>query len=439
MLGGVAVVAFRCLGLMVETASWVEHTHTVLTSIEELRTVVSSAENIRRGYALTGDEGYVPKLETASEAARTQMRLLRELTSDNPARTRDLDELEPLLTVRLATLKGAMDERRNRGLDAKNEVLVTTKGAAANLILRDLLVRMRGEEERLRILRQEQARTDARNTRIVVGVGVAVASALLILVFRRLKKEIAERAKIEAELRVAKEAGDAANRELEAFSYSVAHDLRAPLRGINGFAQVLVEDYAGKLDAGALDCLTRITAASTRMGECIDALLALSRVTRTNPARQLVDLSQVASAVIGQLQAGDPARSVEVQIEAGLAAEADPQLVRALFDNLLGNAWKFTSKCPHAVIGFGSAEKDGARVFQVTDNGAGFDMAYATKLFAPFQRLHGNAEFAGTGIGLATVKRIVHRHGGRIWAEGTVDHGAVFSFTLPKRKHGGLS
>jgi PAS domain S-box-containing protein len=286
---------------------------------------------------------------------------------------------------------------------------------------------------------------------------------------------------------------EAANKELEAFSYSVSHDLRAPLRSIDGFSRILLEDYRDKLDAEGQDSLKRVRAASQRMGELIDDLLKLSRASRTEMCRTEVDLTALAGEVAAELQRAEPARPVRWVIAPGLAVTGDPQLLRVVLDNLLGNAWKFTGKRTDPVIEFGaddgkksdegrvmrdaggvmrdkgSVMRDEGRVmrdekdetatnrpassiihnpspvalltspvtrhsppvtFFVRDNGAGFDMAYAGKLFSAFQRLHSTADFPGTGIGLATVQRIVHRHGGRVWAEGEVDHGATIYFTL---------
>ena len=223
---------------------------------------------------------------------------------------------------------------------------------------------------------------------------------------------------------------EAANRELEAFSYSVSHDLRTPLRGIDAFSQELLEDYADKLDANGRDSLERIRAASQRMGVLIDGLLNLSRVARRDLQRVRVDLSGLARDIAGSLTSLQPGREVEFTIPEGLAAEGDEHLLYIVLQNLLGNAWKFTEKRQRARIEFGLAEVAGSPAYFVRDNGAGFDMAYAGKLFSPFQRLHHHNEFPGTGIGLATVKRIVQRHGGRIWAEGVVDHGAIIHFTL---------
>jgi light-regulated signal transduction histidine kinase (bacteriophytochrome) len=225
------------------------------------------------------------------------------------------------------------------------------------------------------------------------------------------------------------EAAENATRELEAFSYSVAHDLRAPLRGISGFSTALLEDVGDTLGAEPKSYLTRISAGAVRMGELIDALLGLSRLTRAELSRQPVNLSKVANEVATQLAASEPSRTVKVDVRDDLTAHGDPQLLRAVLENLVGNAWKFVSKRADAKIEVGQRDD---RAFFVRDNGAGFDMAYAAKLFLPFQRLHAASEYAGTGIGLATVQRIIRRHGGKIWAEAAVNEGATFYFTLAR-------
>jgi signal transduction histidine kinase len=225
---------------------------------------------------------------------------------------------------------------------------------------------------------------------------------------------------------------EAANKELESFAYSVSHDLRAPLRSIDGFGQVLVEDFGDRLGDEGRGPLQRIRAATQRMGQLIDDLLRLSQVTRSEIRSERVDLSLLARRVAGEARQREPERSVAVAVAEGVFAEGDARLLGVVFENLIGNAFKFTSKQPKPRIEFG-VDRDGGRpVYFVRDNGAGFDMAYAGKLFGAFQRLHSAAEFHGTGIGLATVQRIIHRHGGRVWAEGTVDGGATFSFTLGK-------
>jgi light-regulated signal transduction histidine kinase (bacteriophytochrome) len=231
-------------------------------------------------------------------------------------------------------------------------------------------------------------------------------------------------------LRQAKSAAEAANRELEAFSYSVAHDLRAPLRGVDGFSQALLEDYADRLDDEGLRYLRHLRESAQQMGRLIEDLLALSRVTRAELVREPVDLSDLARSVTMQLQKRQPDRRVEFAIDAGIVAEGDARLLRVALENLLGNAWKFTAKRAAPRIEFGAAVADEGGGYFIRDNGAGFDMAYASKLFGAFQRLHSVDEFEGSGIGLATVQRIINRHDGRLWAIGEVDRGATFFFTL---------
>jgi PAS domain S-box-containing protein len=242
--------------------------------------------------------------------------------------------------------------------------------------------------------------------------------------------DITERKQAILELSAAKAAAEEANRELESFSYSVAHDLRTPLRAIDGFSLALVEDYGDELDPEGRRYLSRVRDAAQRMAELIDDLLTLSRVTRSELRRDRVDLSALAYTVLGTLQRIEPDRRVEVVIAPGLVAHADPQLTAIALDNLLGNAWKFTAKRAEARIELGQTVSDGVTAYFVRDNGAGFDMAYRDKLFGVFQRLHPETEFPGTGIGLATVARITKRHRGRIWADGRPGAGATFYFTL---------
>jgi len=236
--------------------------------------------------------------------------------------------------------------------------------------------------------------------------------------------------RLNADLEQRQVALEAANKELEAFSYSVAHDLRAPLRRIDGFSQMFLEDYADKVNAEGRQYLDHVRESAHEMARLIDDLLMLSRVTRSELRREGVDLTALARSVLAGLQQNEPERKVELIISDGLIANGDARLLGVVLQNLLGNAWKFTGKCPMARIEVGARQEDGRSVFFVRDNGAGFDMTYADKLFGVFQRLHSGGEFEGTGIGLATVQRIILRHAGRVWAEGEVGRGATFSFTL---------
>ncbi|HEY0845475.1 MAG TPA: MASE3 domain-containing protein, partial [Noviherbaspirillum sp.] len=258
--------------------------------------------------------------------------------------------------------------------------------------------------------------------------------------FRRMLVEVAERQAAEEALRLLNQSLEQrvarrtreleqANRELEAFSYSVSHDLRAPLRAIDGFSQVLENTYADRFDTKARDYLARVRRASRRMGALIDDILHLSHISRKEVVKEPVDATALALSVADDLRQRDAGRQVEFTIESDMQVRADPRLLRIVFENLMGNAWKFTGKTANAKIEVAMLRHDDVPVIVVRDNGAGFSMEYAHKLFAPFQRLHSASDFEGSGIGLATVQRIVHRHGGRVWAEAAVGNGASFYFS----------
>ena len=220
------------------------------------------------------------------------------------------------------------------------------------------------------------------------------------------------------------------NRELESFSYAVSHDLRAPLRRIGSFSRAVLDTHSDRLDEAGRRYLTRVREASEQMSQLIDDVLYLSRVTRAELREQEVDLSELATMALGRLQEADPGRSVEVKVRPGVVVDGDARLLRIAMENLLENAWKFTARQAEPRIEFGVSTISGEPTYFIRDNGAGFDMTYAGRLFGPFQRLHPQHEFPGSGIGLATVQRIIHRHGGRVWAEGLVGQGATFQFTL---------
>jgi light-regulated signal transduction histidine kinase (bacteriophytochrome) len=315
------------------------------------------------------------------------------------------------------------------------------------------------EEEEGRLLLERQRVVNKEQTKVwwsFVGVTlldiflIAASAELLIRVLRdrqALTQRSAEIAALNADLeeRVAQRTQlleqrtrelAVSNQELEAFSYSVSHDLRAPLRTIDGFSLALLEDFADKLNDEGRDYIGRVRTGVQRMGQLIDALLQLSRVTRTELSTEAVDLSQLATLVFNELAANDPqrqadpARKVTFTAQPGVIAQGDPRLLRIALENLIGNAFKFTSRTPDATINFGSRLEGGRTVYFVQDNGAGFDMHYVDRLFTAFQRLHGDRDFKGSGIGLATVSRIIRRHHGSIGAEGIPGEGATFFFHL---------
>jgi signal transduction histidine kinase len=284
---------------------------------------------------------------------------------------------------------------------------------------------------------------------LLVGVGIALFVTVWVFILRRQvkirTKELAgsreelQKAYVEVEKKVEERTKELSqsnrdlaniNQELESFSYAISHDLRAPLRSIDGFSHILQEDYIDRLDEKGNDCLQRILSAAQRMRMLIDGILNLSRIARGEVKWGLVDLSSLVQSIAAELQESQPQRQVEFIIAPGLTANGNAHLLRILLENLLGNAWKFTGKHLKARIEFGTTQVDGEEAFFIRDNGAGFDMTYADKLFGIFQRLHAADEFPGTGVGLATVRRVAYHHGGRVWAEGKVEKGATFYFTL---------
>jgi signal transduction histidine kinase len=314
---------------------------------------------------------------------------------------------EPYLPVVLLT---ALDEQhdRNLGLESGADDFLTKPVNRHELVLRvKAFVRLRQQDQRIR--RQLRKLTERDE------------------LIRRQLEELDRLAQLSRQWA---EELEQANRELETFSYSVSHDLRAPLRAIDGFSAALLTEQSDRLDDKGRSYLLRVRAATARMSDLIDDLLALARISRVPLERQPVSLTQIAQDVVGELRRRDPERQVQLSVEDGLTVSADRRLVTIALENLLGNAWKFTARRSEAHLGMGRMTRDGETTFYVRDDGAGFDPIYTGRLFEPFQRLHSVSEFEGTGIGLATVKRIVSRHGGRIWVEAAIDRGATFFFTL---------
>jgi signal transduction histidine kinase len=411
---------------------WIDHTDQVISQAELVERLVVDDEARARA-----DVATLAEREPGRRSFSGEIGILQFLVSDNPAQT--------ALAAEIARDAGRWSLALRQAVSSGDR---TALGAALDRTesLRAKLESFVDVERRLRDARLRRSRISS----FVAILGtVALTSALAItfaVLGRRSVDALAgqydalvaaiEQERRELEHRVAERTAEltAANRELEAFSYSVSHDLRAPLRAIDGFSQALAEDYAGKLGAEADDYIARIRRATKRMGELIDALLQLARIARAPLRRGDVDVSAVARSVLEDLRHRDPERQVDAAIEPGLRAFGDANLVRIVLENLLANAWKFTRGTERPRIEVGADANDGETAFYVRDNGAGFDPRHAAQLFQPFQRLHRLTEFEGSGVGLATVQRIVHRHRGRVWAESRPGQGATFHFTLGSQR-----
>ncbi len=450
-----AWVAATALSNLISAERWLSHTLEVLTQTEAVNLDMIAADSATRAYLLTGAREYDRRYRAAAGRSAGDVKRLQQLTADNQSQQQRITVLRSRISVRLAALEAAMAMKRGHPgtMDIAPTVLdpVLEDSPDSGISVRYALAQMENEEHRLRDDREKEAHI-ARLRMIATFAVASLLDLLLVFVaFRQLyraseqQQQLAQRASeiatlnseltglnAELETRVAQRTREleVSNKELEAFSYSVSHDLRAPLRTIDGFSLALAEDFSDVLNDEGRDYIQRVRGGVQRMGTLIDALLQLSRVTRSDVQREEVDLSRLATLVFSELSSNDPERRVRFTAEPDLICNADVRLMRVAFENLLGNALKFTSKTPDAAIEFGHTSRDGQTVYFIRDNGAGFDMQYVDRLFTAFQRLHGDREFKGSGIGLATVSRIIRRHHGTIWAEGEIGHGATFFFTL---------
>ncbi len=460
LIGAIAIVllntwfAARALRTLIAAQFWEAHTLQVISQTETLVAQVRTAESSARGYILTGMDVYERRYAAAVNQIHESIANLQRLTGDNTRQQVRIAELNTRIGAKLSALDAGLAVRRVQPHGALDPALLGP-------VLQDTPDRMDSVQMTIHDIEAEEQgllaeRTaDAASARRWVWASFTLAFALdfllLVAAFELLVRTGRDRERIaasadeiatlnrqltetneELESRVEQRTHEleVSNQELEAFSYSVSHDLRAPLRTIDGFSLALEEDFAEKLDAQGRDHISRVRNGVQRMGTLIDSLLQLSRVTRSDTQRERVDLSQLATLVFREIQTGDPEREVNWIAQPGVMAEADPRLMRIAFENLIGNAWKFTARTPGATITFGSSRQNGKTVYFLRDNGAGFDMQYVDRLFTAFQRLHGERDFKGSGIGLATVSRIIRRHRGSIWAEGEPGKGATFFFTL---------
>jgi signal transduction histidine kinase len=448
--------AFRSVAVLLDGEEWVQHTWKVINQVEIVIGSAKDAETGNRGYLLTGDGSYLAPYTSALQELPVEMERLKQLTVDNESQQLRVIEMRAVLEQRVSLLQQGISLRQSGAVDTVHVMVLSGTGKVQMDHLRNIADDMEAEERRLLKTRIERTKESSLRTRATLGIASFIDLLLVILMFRYYSRERSQRVAAEESaerLAVARSDAEAnaaevlalnktleervqlrtaeletTNRELEAFSYSVSHDLRAPLRTIDGFSLALEEDYAEAVDAVGKDYIKRVRSGVQRMGELIDALLQLSRITRATITREHFNLTDLARMVVAELREQTPGREMTFNIEENLEVDADPKLLRVALENLLGNAVKFSAKIPHAIIDFGWDNTRNA--WFIRDNGAGFDMHYAEKLFNAFNRLHGDRDFKGSGIGLATVARVIRRHHGTIWADSVVDHGATFWFTL---------
>ncbi|MGC2404204.1 MAG: CHASE3 domain-containing protein [Acidobacteriaceae bacterium] len=456
LVGGNALIAYRSVSVLEQSQIWVQHTYQSIAQVEVIMGAAKDAEIGERGYLITGDPRFLEPYDKAKRDLPGLLDAFQQLTADNASQQARITELRKHLDVRSQLFQESIKLRAGGASMAQAALAVSKRGKAEMDTIRRIGLDMQSEENRLLTQRLTQTKEAYVRTRLTLavatGLDVILLSVMSWFIYRerdlrratelqsvelrkaneRISANAAEIQELNEtlELRVKQRTAEleATNRELEAFSYSVSHDLRSPLRTVDGFSLALEEDYAQLIDEAGKDYIRRIRAGVQRLGQLIDALLQLSRVTRADLETSDFDLSELASSVAGELLQENPNRKIEFRIEPGLSTTGDPRLFRVALENLLGNSVKFTSRRDSALIEFGWDPTQQA--YFVRDNGAGFDMAYANRLFSAFHRLHGDKDFKGSGIGLATVSRIVHRHHGKIWANSEVDHGATFYFSL---------
>lgn len=432
LLVSLAVSSYRTAEHQAASADWVAHTYDVVSKLHRLYATVQAAESAQRGFSSSGREEFAVLHHASEEKVPAQLSTLRQLVANNVDELHQLVLLSAAIDARLELTRTRIEERRRLGA----AVLAANLQSGAGLRLMEkvnaAVEKMIHSENTLLAERRrtmDQARVRSRNLLIA---GWSLSILLLAAVFTALVRQMIRAGRAEEATLKSNQQLQEANNELRAFSYSVAHDLRAPLRAINGFSRVAIEEAGQGINEEARAALTRIAANANMMAQLIDDLLALSRISYQPLKSVRVEMSALAREVYDQLIEGERGREVELEMGELPPAVGDPMLLRQVWQNLIGNALKFTRRRAKTRIEIGGASGGLDFVtYYVRDNGAGFDMQYGNKLFGAFQRLHRPTDFEGTGIGLALVHRIVTRHGGTVWAEGKEDEGARFAFTLP--------
>lgn len=427
----ISAISYRNMTVLIRNGLQDQRSHEFIQFLAATGEAMDDAENGHRRFLVTGDDSYLTSYKTLRERAPQYIGYLRDLSApDSPQQDR-VNQLERLMTQQLQAEHAAIELRNTTGFESVRAMAMAGVAKAELDSARQLQTQMEQDETKALAQRVVESTATTRSSIILLIIGALLLFVLLAAVYYLIRHDITERRRVAAELQRRGELLEAANKELEAFSYSVSHDLRAPLRHIDGYASLLAK-AAGSLDDKAKRYLHTISESATRMGQLIDDLLVFSRMGRQEMLHGIVNLDQLIASVLHDLRHDLQDRVISWTIAQLPEVVGDAAMLRQVFTNLVANAIKFTGTRSQAVIEIGSrpgGEDD--TVLFVRDNGVGFDMRYANKLFGVFQRLHRADEFEGTGIGLANVRRIVHRHGGKTWAEGALGEGATFYVSLP--------
>jgi len=431
LLAVISYVSYRSTVQFAAGARLVDHTYLVIKQLDQISADLRDAESAQRGYLITGDQSFLEPYDVVVMRLPDEIALLRELTKDTPSQEKAVADLEDLIDRRMKILRIGIDTLAERK-GISNAEIIDLVGGDGKLIMdriRTQTERMTAHEESLLVERSDKVEAGTRLTKELILFGNLVAAALLLSAFAVVLREIAQHRHTNRELEISAAQLTLTNKELESFSYSVSHDLRSPLRAIDGYSRIFEEDFADRLDEEGLRLLSVIRASSKKMGKLIDDLLAFSRMGRKAVDAASVDMNALVDEVWAEVSAGHE----KARLEKGAMPNAwgDRTLLRQVLLNLLSNAVKYSSNNPAPVISVSAQRNEEEIVYSIRDNGVGFDMRFYNKLFGVFQRLHTELEFPGTGVGLAIAQRVVVRHGGRIWAESRLGDYTVFHFSLP--------
>lgn len=433
LLGVISFVTYNSTDQFVISSRLVGHTNQVVRQINNIMSEVKDAETAQRGYLITSDTNFLQPFDHVVASLPDEILLLRELTADNPVQQQSITLLQELIDQKMRIMRLGIDSLGGKtGIDREEVVaLVGGNGKRTMEQIRAQVDRMIAAEEALLVTRAEVVEANAKTTKLWILLGNGLAGILLFSAFMVILREIEQRKKTQRAIEKSAAQLELTNKELESFSYSVSHDLRSPLRAIDGYSRIFEEDFADRLDEEGLRLLSVIRASSKKMGQLIDDLLSFSRMGRKPVDAAKVDMNALVEEVWAEV-CTTATSELHLKKQVLPPIWGDKALLRQVLVNLLSNAVKYSSNKPEQLVQITAEQNELEVIYSIRDNGVGFDMRFYNKLFGVFQRLHTEKEFPGTGVGLAIAQRVIVRHGGRIWAESKLDEYTVFHFSLPK-------